>query len=176
MVDAEKAKNPKGNRNKNTNVPEIDLKSLIFGAATYAFFPLVAYQYSQDILMAFAAIGPLYIGYKAKTKVKGLLLGIVGATPLLYLAFGGLLGPYGATETADLIMTVAILGLGGLMGFFGAYLYEDRAKAKAEYDEAKGIKGTKNVPIQAKEKKFEDTGDVKKNIANLFLPKSRRKK
>ena len=75
-----------------------------------------------------------------------------------------------------MITSVAILGLGALMAFFGAYLYQERARAKEEYDAAKGIKGTKNVPIEPKEKKFEDTGDVKKNIANLFLPKSRRKK
>ena len=53
--------------------------------------------------MAFAAIGPLYIGYQAKTSLKATLLGIVGATPLLYLAFAGLLGSYGATEIADII-------------------------------------------------------------------------
>ncbi|MBQ2962065.1 hypothetical protein [Methanobrevibacter sp.] len=176
MVDAEKARKPKGNRNKNTNLPDIDLKSLIFGAGAYAFFPLVANQYGIDLLMAFAAIGPLYIGYQAKSYLKAVLLGIVGATPLLYLAFGGLLGAYTPTEIGDLITSVAILGLGALMAFFGAYLYQERARAKEEYDAAKGIKGTKNVPIEPKEKKFEDTGDVKKNIANLFLPKSRRKK
>ena len=122
MVDAEKARRPKGNKNKNTNLPDIDLKSLIFGAAAYAFFPLMAYQQSLDILMAFAAIGPLYIGYQAKTSLKATLLGIVGATPLLYLAFAGLLGSYGATEIADIIITITILGLGAIMAFLGAYL------------------------------------------------------
>ena len=176
MVDAEKARKPKGKKNKNTNLPEIDLKSLIFGAAAYAFFPLMAYQQNIDLLMAFAAIGPIYIGYKAKTSVKAVLLGIVGATPLLYLTFAGFLGAYTPTEMGDLITSVAILGLGALMAFFGAYLYQERAKAKEEYDIAKGTKGTKNVPVKPKEKKFEDTGNVKKNIANLFLPKGRRKK
>ena len=42
MVDAEKAKQPKVKKNKNSNLPDINLKSLIFGAAAYAFFPLVA--------------------------------------------------------------------------------------------------------------------------------------
>ena len=175
MVDAEKAKKPKGNRNKNTNLPDINLKSLIFGAAAYAFFPLMAVQQNIDILMAFAAIGPLYIGYEAKTSLKAVLLGIVGATPLLYLAFAGLLGSYTPTEMSDLITAVAILGLGALMAFFGAYLYRERAKAKAEYEEAQGIKGTKNVPVQAKKKKFEDTGSVKTNIRNLFLPQRKKK-
>ena len=41
MVDAEKAKQPKVKKNKNSNLPDINLKSLIFGAAAYAFFPLV---------------------------------------------------------------------------------------------------------------------------------------
>ena len=149
MVDAEKAKQPKVKKNKNSNLPDINLKSLIFGAAAYAFFPLVATQYGIDLLMAFSAIGPLDIGYEAKSYLKALILGIVGATPLLYMAFAG---------------------------FLGAYLYQGRAKAKEEYEIAKGTKGTKNVPVKPKEKKFEDTGNVKKNIANLFLPKGRRKK
>ena len=176
MVDAEKAKRPKGNKNKNSNLPDINLKSVIFGAAAYAFFPLMASQYNMDLLMAFAAIGPLYIGYEAKTYLKSVLLGIVGATPLLYLAFAGFLGAYTPTEMGDLITTVAIVGLSALMAFFGAYLYQERAKAKEEYEAASGIKGTKNVPVKPKEKKFEDTGDTKKNIVNLFLPKSRRRK
>lgn len=173
MVDAEKAKKPKGNKNKNSSLPDINLKSLIFGAAAYAFFPLMATQHNMDILMAFAAIGPLYIGYEAKTKLKAVLLGIVGATPLLYLAFGGFLGAYVPSETADLITSVVILGLGGIMAFFGAYLYKDRSKSKEDYEEAKSYKGTKNVPI--KMKKLEDTGSVTTNIRNLFLP-SRKKK
>ena len=94
MVDAEKAKQPKVKKNKNSNLPDINLKSLIFGAAAYAFFPLVATQYGIDLLMAFAAIGPLYIGYEAKSYLKAVLLGIVGATPLLYLTFAGFLGAY----------------------------------------------------------------------------------
>ena len=175
MVDAEKAKKPKGNKNRNTNLPEIDLKSLVFGAAAYAFFPLMAVQHNMDVLMAFAAIGPLYIGYKAKTKLKAVLLGIVGATPLLYLAFGGLLGSYVSTEATDLITAVVILGLGGIMAYFGAFLYKDRAKRKDEYEVLISYKGTKNVPIKTKNKKFEDTGSVKTNIRNLFLP-SRKKK
>lgn len=173
MVDAEKAKKPKGNRNKNTNLPDINLKSLIFGAAAYAFFPLMAYQHNLDILMAFAAIGPLYIGYEAKTNLKAILLGIVGATPLLYLSFAGLIGTYTPTETGDLITSVVILGLGAVMAFFGAYLYRDRAKNKEDYEEAASYKGTKNVPIRVK--KMEDTGSVATNIRNLFLPSKKKK-
>ncbi|MBQ6813031.1 MAG: hypothetical protein IJP12_00175 [Methanobrevibacter sp.] len=175
MVDAEKAKKPKERKNKNSSLPDIDFKALIFGAAAFAFFPLIAYQYNMDILMVFAAIGPLYIGYSAKTELKSIILGLVGATPLLYLSFMGYLGTYGATETADIIMAIGILGLGALMGFFGGYLYRDRARAKAKYNKEHGIKGTEDVPVK-KEKQFEDTGSVKKNIANLFLPKNRRRK
>ena len=174
MVDAEKAKKPKEKKNKNSNLPEIDLKALIFGAAAYAFFPLIAYQQNLDILMVFAAIGPLYIGYSAKTELKSVLLGIVGATPLLYLSFMGYLGPYGAGETADIIMTIGILGLGALMGYFGGYLYRDRQRAQEKYNKEHGIEGTKNVPVQ-KPKKFEDTGDVKQNIKNLFIPRRKKK-
>ena len=101
MVDAEKAKQPKVKKNKNSNLPDINLN-----------------------------IGPLYIGYEAKSYLKAVILGIVGATPLLYMAFAGFLGAYTPTEMGDLITSVAILGLGALMAFFGAYLYQGRAKAK----------------------------------------------
>lgn len=173
MVDAEKAKKPKENKNKNSNLPDIDLKSLIFGAAAYAFFPLISYQYGQDILMAFAAIGPLYIGYKAKTNLKAVLLGIVGATPLLYFAYGGFIGLYTPSEIGDLVTAIVILGLGAIMAYFGAYLYRSRAKNIADYEEASNYKGTKNVPIKVK--KMEDTGSVTTNIRNLFLPQRKKK-
>ena len=39
MVDAEKAKQPKVKKNKNSNLPDINLKSLIFGAFSHLLQP-----------------------------------------------------------------------------------------------------------------------------------------
>jgi len=167
MVDVNKGKEDKSK--KPTKLPDINIKSLIFGAAIYAFFPLVSVQQGIDLLTAFAAFGPIYIGYEARTELKAILLGIVGGTPLLYLSFMGYLGAYTATNTADLTMTVVILGLAALMGWFGSYLYKSRAKAKKEYADTR--KGTKNVPVKPNKRKLEDTGSVKQNIINMFKPR-----
>ncbi len=173
MVDAQKAKGikTKEKKTRNSRLPYIDLKSLIIGAAIYAFFPVVAFQNNIDILIAVAALGPVYIGYTARGKIKGALLGIVGGTPLLYLAFIGYLGAYTtanqmATETSDIVTAIIILGLSGVMGWFGAYLYQSRRETKIK----------QGIPVEEEEetrffKEFEDTGSVSQNIVNLFKPK-----
>jgi hypothetical protein len=62
------------------------------------------------------------------------------------------------------------------MAYLGAYLYRDRERAKEKYEAERGIKGTKNVPVnKSRFKKPEDTGDVKTNIRNLFLPSKKKK-
>lgn len=182
MVDADKGKNKKI-KSKNTRLPNIDLKSLIIGAVIFLFFPVAAYKQQIDILTVFAAIGPLYIGYAAKTKLKGFILGFVAAIPLLYATFAGALGPITATttdinafNTMLVIICISILGIGALIGLLGGYLYQSRSKAKAEY-EAKRPAGSKNRPIpedkkeKPKKKKLEDTGSVTQNIVNLFRPR-----
>ena len=63
MVDAGKSKGNKSPESK-INIkpawmPEIDMMSLIVGAAIYAFFPILAYDRGIDALIAFGAAGPL---------------------------------------------------------------------------------------------------------------------
>lgn len=177
MVDAkDKIKQPKV---KTKRFPDIPIKALIIGALIFMFFPVVAYKQHIDVLTAFAAIGPIYIGYSSRTKLKGLIFGLIGAIPLLYAAANGLLGPITSTNITSfnnvlLFMCLSILGLGGLIGLLGGYLYQSRAKAKAEY-EAKKPAGSKNRPIQEDKpktkRKLEDTGSVSQNIVNLFKPR-----
>ncbi|MCQ2977499.1 MAG: YrzE family protein [archaeon] len=179
-VDKDRIHKRKEPKSKNSRFPKIDLKSLIIGAVIFLFFPVAAYKQNIDVLTALAAVGPLYIGYKAQTKLKGLILGAVSAIPLLYAASIGGLGPITATDinsfnTALIVMCVSILGIGALVGLLGGYLYQSRAKAKAEY-EAKKPAGSKNRPIKEDKKpktkkKLEDTGSVKQNIVNLFKPR-----
>ncbi len=114
-----------------------------------------------------------FTGYKAKTNLKAVLLGIVGTTPLLYFAYGGVIGPYTPSEIGDFVTAIVILGLGGIMAYFSAYLYRSRTKNIADYEEVSSYKGTKNVPIKVK--KMGDTGSVTTNIRNLFLPQRKKK-
>lgn len=182
MVDTNKGKNNK--TKKNLKLPEIDLKSLIIGTVIFLFFPVAAYNQNIDLLSAFAAIGPLYIGYSSKTKLKGLILGFISAIPLLYVTFIGALGPITIKSTDInqfnlmlIIICASILGMGALIGLLGGYLYQSRAKSKAAYD-ARKPKGSKNRPLIEEKaekvktkKKLEDTGSVSKNIVNLFRPR-----
>ena len=71
----------------------IDWKSFIMGAAFASFICVVASQYQLDWLYAFAAIGLLYVGYKAKNMKWGAILGAIAATPLFVLAAYGVFGP-----------------------------------------------------------------------------------
>ena len=88
---------------------------------------------------------------------------------MLYLANLGYLGAYKATETSDLLTAVIVLGLSGVMSWFGAHLYKSRAKAKEEYYNQTGGT-TKNIQPK-KEKRLQDTGSVKQNIINMFKPR-----
>lgn len=173
MVDAGKSNEKKGVENKiNTKpawLPEIDLMGLIVGAAIYAFFPILAFRQGIDPLIAFGAAGPLLIGYQARSDLKAIILGIVGGTPLLYLAYGGFLGATGGTEIGDLLTAVIVLGLSAIVSWFGAHLYKSRAKAKEEYYAQTGGT-TKNIQPK-KEKRLQDTGSVKQNIINMFKPR-----
>lgn len=175
MVDAGKSKGNKGTESKVYEkpawLPEIDLMGLIVGAAVYAFFPILAFRQGIDLLIAFGAAGPLLIGYQARSDIKAVILGIIGGTPLLYLANLGYLGAYQASETSDLLTATIVLGLSAVVSWFGAHLYKSRAKAKAEYYAQNGGT-TKNIPPK-KEKRLEDTGSVKQNIINMFKPRKK---
>ena len=183
MVEVDKSKINKSKTKKNKRLPDIDLKSLIIGAVIFLFFPVVAYNKGLDLFTMFAAIGPLYIGYRAKTNIKAAILGFIAAIPLLYAATMGALGPVGAGVTtvnqfnSVLIgICVFILGLGAVFSILGAYLYRSRARARVEY-EAKKPEGSKNRPVKEdkkskpKKKKLEDTGSVTQNIVNMFKPR-----
>lgn len=155
----DKKENTKEIKNKSvkTILSEIDFKSLVIGAIIFLFFPVLAYKQHLEALTVFASLGPLYIGYKAETKVKGLILGVIASIPLLYAALVGALGPLASQGTVvspniSIIVTIlCVLGIGALIGLFGAHLYQTRANAKAEY-EAQKPAGSKNRPVKEKKK------------------------
>lgn len=113
----------------------IDWKSFIMGAAFASFICVVAAQYQLDWLYAFAAIGLLYVGYKAKNMKWGAILGAIAATPLFVLAAYGVFGPLSDSsvdpQVTMLITLIVVLIVGALIGFVGAYTYRNRQRAIA---------------------------------------------
>lgn len=177
-------KNKDEDNNEGRKLPKINFKSLIIGAVIFLFFPVLAYRQHLDAITVFASLGPIYIGYKAEEKIKGLILGLIASIPLLYVALIGALGPLASPgtnvshNTAIIVTSLCVLGIGALIGLFGAHLYQRRSRVKAEY-EAKKPAGSKNRPVKknkkvnekGKNKKPKDTGSVSQNIVNLFKPR-----
>ena len=98
----------------------IDWKSFIMGAAFASFICVVASQYQLDWLYAFAAIGLLYVGYKAKNMKWGAILGAIAATPLFVLAAYGVFGPLSDSSFDPQVRM-----------FVTAYTYRNRQRAIA---------------------------------------------
>jgi len=120
---------------------DIDWKSLIIGAVISAVIVILA-SYGYDWLFPFAAVGLVYVGYKAKNISYGTVLGMVAAIPLVYLAFNGALGiPTGffASTLGTITLAILILLLGAFIGFIGAWAKRDRMKAIAEYKKKQKI-------------------------------------
>ena len=115
----------------------IDWKSFIMGAAFASFICVVASQYQLDWLYAFAAIGLLYVGYKAKNMKWGAILGAIAATPLFVLAAYGVFGPLSDSsfdpQVSMFVTLIAVLMVGALVGFVGAYTYGNRQKIILSY-------------------------------------------
>ena len=106
----------------------IDWKSFIMGAAFASFICVVASQYQLDWLYAFAAIGLLYVGYKAKNMKWGAILGAIAATPLFVLAAYGVFGPL-SDSSFDPQVSMFVTLIAVLM--VGAYTYRNRQRAIA---------------------------------------------
>ena len=130
----------------------IDWKSFIMGAAFASFICVVASQYQLDWLYAFAAIGLLYVGYKAKNMKWGAILGAIAATPLFVLAAYGVFGPLSDSsfdpQVSMFVTLIAVLMVGALVGFVGAYTYRNRQRAiAAKEKQAKTGKNKKGKKI-----------------------------
>ena len=120
---------------------DIDLKSLVFGAAIAAACIIFGYQFS-DWLYPFAAVGLLYTGYGQSSIKMGTLMGAVASTPIIVLTFQGYLGTFSGffvTETGILTVAVVVLLVGAFVGFVGAWAKRDRIKALEEYEKKQNI-------------------------------------
>ena len=147
------------------NLPEIDIKSLIFGAAIAAAFIIFGWMY-WDWFYPFSSIGLLYAGYGQKNLTMGTILGALASTPIIILYLEGYFGqPSGffLTETGILAVTLLILIVGAFVGFVGAMAKRNRAKALEEYEKKQNIGKTKKKNKQANVQKTEQkTGFLNK--------------
>lgn len=133
-------------------INDIDWKSLIFGAAISAAIIIFA-SHGYDWLYLFSSVGLLYVGYTAKTRLYGAILGAIAAIPMLLLAFEGAFGELGSFYTTDLgmiVLTLIFLLIGAVVGLVGAWGKLSREKAKVEYEKKQKSeetkKTTKNLP------------------------------
>lgn len=123
------------------NLKDINLKSLIIGAAITAAIIIIA-SHGNDWLYLFSAIGIIYVGYTAKNIKQGTLLGAVASTPIIVLAFQGNLGTFSgffSTDIGILSLVIIVLLVGAFIGFVGAWGKRDRIKAKEEYEKKQKI-------------------------------------
>ncbi len=131
----------------NKFLPEINIKALVFGAAIAAAFILFGYQIN-DWLYPFSAMGLLYIGYGQDNIKKGIILGALGATPIVILTLQGYMGTFSGdffvSETGVLTVTLIILLVGAIVAGVGAWAKVNRMKAIAEYEKQQKIGKNKN--------------------------------
>ena len=121
---------------------DIDLKSLVIGAAITAGISIIASNDGLDWLMLFSSIGLLYVGWSAKNIKYGVVLGAIAATPMIYLTlvmqtFGN--EPFYSTTTGVITVIALFLILGAFIGFVGAWAKRSREKAKVEYEKQQKI-------------------------------------
>lgn len=127
------------------NLPEINIKALIFGAAIAAAFIIFGWMY-WDWFYPFSAMGLLYAGYGQKDLKMGTILGALASTPIIILFLDGYFGqPSGffVTETGIIAVTVLILIVGAFVGFVGAWTKKSRMKALEDYEKKQNIGKTK---------------------------------
>lgn len=154
---------------------DIDFKSIVFGAAIAAACVIVGswggtYQYAYP----FAAIGLIYVGYKAKNIPHSIILGAFAATPIAYLAFDGYFGQFTgffATEAGTFAILIIILIIGAFIGLVGGWAKRDRVRAKEEYEKQQKI--GKNKTRERKQKKNSNVKETeeKKGFLNKILKK-----
>ena len=128
------------------NLPQINFKALIFGAAIAAAFILFGYQI-WDWLYPVSAIGLLYTGYGQIDLKTGAFAGGFASTPILVLTLQGYMGQFDGfflTQNGILALAVLIIAVGAFVGFVGAWVKRSRLKALEQYEKKQNIGKNKN--------------------------------
>ena len=142
---------------------DIDIKSLVFGAAIAAGFFIIGMN-GYDLAYPCASLGLLYTGYNAKNLKWGVILGIFASTPLMVLSLDPRFVEGTLPDNTKILIIVAIALVGAFVGLVGAWARRDREKAKVEYAKKQkiGKNKTKNKKNKAKEPQDENKGFLSK--------------
>ena len=128
------------------NLPKLNFKALVFGAAIAGAFILFGYQF-WDWFYPFSAMGLLYAGYGQDDLKSGVFCGAFASTPIIALTFQGYMGTFEGfflTQNGMLALTVLILVVGAFVGFVGAWTKRSRVKAMEDYEKKQQIGKNKN--------------------------------
>ena len=120
----------------------INYKSLIYGIIISIVCVVLGYR-TNDLFYPFTAIGLLYVGYCANDIKQGIIVGMITAIPIAILSLFGYLGTFTGffkTDVGILVLIIIVLLVGAFVGFIGAWVKRNRAKALQEY-EKKNKKG-----------------------------------
>ncbi|MDO5814687.1 MAG: hypothetical protein Q4Q18_03525 [Methanobrevibacter sp.] len=123
------------------NLPKLNFKALVFGAAIAGAFILFGYQF-WDWFYPFSAMGLLYAGYGQDDIKSGVFCGAFASTPIIALTFQGYMGTFEGfflTQNGMLALTVLILVVGAFVGFVGAWTKRSRVKAMEDYEKKQQI-------------------------------------
>lgn len=123
------------------NLPNLNFKALVFGAAIAGAFILFGYQF-WDWFYPFSAMGLLYAGYGQDDLKSGVFCGAFASTPIIALTFQGYMGTFEGfflTQNGMLALTVLILVVGAFVGFVGAWTKRSRVKAMEDYEKKQQI-------------------------------------
>lgn len=116
---------------------------MIFGAAFCAVIAMLGSQPGWSLLIPFASIGLIYIGFEGKNLIWGTFLGAIGSIPLFLVGIEGGLGavtPHGySIEAVVGLMLVSCLILGAILGFMGTLLRKSRDKTLKRKEEKEKI-------------------------------------
>lgn len=131
---------------------DFDYGVFIIGTAIFVLLPVIAIKTGIEILTAFAAIGPFFIGYKSK-NYRGAFS--VAGLSSIFLWIAIIYGAFGLTVDIKLnpfilntLLLIVLIFVGGFIGSIGHLFKINRTSAIEMANKNK--KGTKNVKNQVK--------------------------
>lgn len=110
----------------------MNIKAIVYTIIFCIVFILLGYRFNE-IFYVFIAIGLLYSGYNQENIKEGILAGLITAIPI---AIMGLLGYFGSmsnfykTPFGILVLVVAFLFAGAVLGLVGVWAKKDLKKVK----------------------------------------------
>ncbi len=140
---------------------DFNFASFIIGTGIFVILPVIASYKGIDILVAFAAIGPFYIGYKSKNYKQGFAVGGLSGIFLWVATIYGALGEITYNNLNPILLNAILFVLlfvtGGFIATIGQYFKSNRQAAIQMANKNK--KGSKNVqksvkPIDSEYKKI----------------------